>query len=151
MEKKTRYLQAAGRRRNRVETPPPPCARFSLHSNMTNARNNPQELTSDLLFTSRNKWDRKSLHPRTNQIQHSILFSLHIPNSASGRWRARRLKFLLKGKFTVKWKFCHHLVALILFQTCINVFVLLNIWKNVWDQTVDGPPYYGRQWCLRTT
>jgi len=44
--------------------------------------------------------------------------------------------------FTQKWKFCHHLLTLKFFQTCMSFFLLLNskedILKNVGNQTVDG-------------
>jgi len=33
---------------------------------------------------------------------------------------------LLKGPFTQKGKFCHHLLTLMLFQTCMSFFLLLN-------------------------
>jgi len=33
---------------------------------------------------------------------------------------------LLKGQFTQKGKFCHHLLTLMLFQTCMSFFLLLN-------------------------
>jgi len=40
-----------------------------------------------------------------------------------------------------KWKFCHNLLTLKLFQTCMSFFLLLNtrkyILKNVGKQTVD--------------
>lgn len=91
MEKKTRYLQAAGRRGNRVKTPPPLCARFSLHSNTTKARNNPEELISDQSFTSR-LWDCKSLHHLTNQIQRFFFKFYYLPVRASVRWRSTRTK-----------------------------------------------------------
>ncbi len=51
----------------------------------------------------------------------------------------------LKGLFTPKWTFCHHLFTLHLFQTCMIFFLLFNtkedILKNVGDQTVDGSPW----------
>ncbi len=67
--------------------------------------------------------------------------------------RSRSLETLvcfknLKGQFTQKWKFCHHLLTLKYFQTCMNVFVLLNtkedILKNegnraVLDQSIFFP------------
>jgi len=34
---------------------------------------------------------------------------------------------ILKGQFTQKWTFCHHLLTLKLFQTCMNFFLLLSI------------------------
>ncbi len=46
-------------------------------------------------------------------------------------------------KFTQKWKYCHHLLSLELFWTCMNFFVHLNlkedILKNVHNQKVSGP------------
>jgi len=33
---------------------------------------------------------------------------------------------VLKGKFSLKYKFCHHLLALMLFQTCTCFFLLLK-------------------------
>ncbi len=33
----------------------------------------------------------------------------------------------LKGQFIQKWKFCHHLNTLKLFQTCMSFFQLFNI------------------------
>ncbi len=54
----------------------------------------------------------------------------------------------LKGQYTQKWKFCH-LLILKYFQTCMNVFVLLNtkedILKNegnraVLDHSIFSPP-----------
>ncbi len=44
--------------------------------------------------------------------------SLHICTSYS--------LFHLNGSFNQKCKFCHHLLTLKYFQTCMNVFVLLN-------------------------
>ncbi len=48
----------------------------------------------------------------------------------------------LKGYFTQKCKFCHHELPLEYFQTCKNVFVLLNtkkyILKKVCNQAVLG-------------
>ncbi len=48
----------------------------------------------------------------------------------------------LKWQFAQKWKFCHHLVTLKLFQTCISFFLLLStkddILKNICNQTVDS-------------
>ncbi len=44
--------------------------------------------------------------------------SLHICTSYS--------LFHLKGSFNQKFKFCHHLLTLKYFQTCMNVIVLLN-------------------------
>ncbi len=48
----------------------------------------------------------------------------------------------LEGQFTQKCKFCHHLLILKYFQTCMNVFVLLNtkedILKNVGNRAVRG-------------
>ncbi len=48
----------------------------------------------------------------------------------------------LKGQFTQKLKFCHNLLPLKYFQTCMNVFILLNtkedILKNVGNRAVLG-------------
>ncbi len=46
----------------------------------------------------------------------------------------------LKGKFSQKWQFCHHLLTLMLFQTCMAFFLTWNSEKyfsiNVnWDST----------------
>ncbi len=55
----------------------------------------------------------------------------------------------LKGQFTQKWKFWHHLLTLKLFSTCTSFFLLLNtkevILKNG-NQTVAGRS----QWLLAT-
>ncbi len=59
----------------------------------------------------------------------------------------------LKGQFTQKWKFCHPLLSLKYFQTCMNVFVLNtkeDILKNVWNRAVLDHSiffYCGSQWC----
>ncbi len=51
----------------------------------------------------------------------------------------------LKGQFTQKWKFCHDLLTQC-FQTCINVFILLNtkedILKNGGNRAVLGHQYF---------
>lgn len=67
------------------------CARLSLHSNTTKARNNPQQLTSDQSFTSRLR-DCKVVHQMTNQIQRIFLSSTYSPVRASVRWRSTRTK-----------------------------------------------------------
>jgi len=50
---------------------------------------------------------------------------------------------VLKGIVEPKIKFCHYLFTEMLFQTCINLFLVLNtkeyILKNVGNQTVAGP------------
>jgi len=38
---------------------------------------------------------------------------------------------LLKGYSTQKWKFCHHLLTLKLFQTCMSFFLLLNTKEDI--------------------
>ncbi len=47
--------------------------------------------------------------------------------------------FVLKVQYTQKWKFCHHLLTLKSFQTCMSFFLLLNtklcILKNFSNQT----------------
>ncbi len=58
----------------------------------------------------------------------------------------------LKGTGHPKWQFCHHLLTLMLFKTCMSLYLLLNtkedILKNVCYQRVAGPlwlPYYGKK------
>ncbi len=49
--------------------------------------------------------------------------------------------WLLKG--IVNPNFCHYLLTLMLFQTCMSLFFMLNIQedilKNAGNQTADGP------------
>jgi len=50
------------------------------------------------------------------------------------------VNYSFKGILHPKIKFCHHLLTLKLFQTCMSFFLLLNpkedIWKKDWNQTV---------------
>jgi len=53
---------------------------------------------------------------------------------------------ILKGWFTQKWKFCQYLLTLMLFQTSMCLFVLLDtkedIWKNVLIKQISFPIDY---------
>ncbi len=47
----------------------------------------------------------------------------------------------LKGQINEKWNFCHHLLTLMSFQTCMTYFLLLNtkyILKNVFSLISSG-------------
>ncbi len=50
---------------------------------------------------------------------------------------------LWRGSLPKKWTFCHHLLTLMSFQTCMGFLLMLHIkediLKNAGNQTIDGP------------
>jgi len=46
-------------------------------------------------------------------------------------WSKSVVPILLKGYSTQKLKFCHHLLTLKLFQTCMSFFLLLNTQDDI--------------------
>ncbi len=76
--------------------------------------------------------------------------------SASAKHTYNASSWCLKAQFTKKLKFCHHLLTLKYFQTCMNVFVLNSkedILKNVRNRAVLVHSiffYCGSQWCPKT-
>ncbi len=69
----------------------------------------------------------KWLFPRGHT---SIPTDLQNHDLQSERWGGNSELWRLEGFFSHKWRFCHHLITLMLFQTCHFIFFL---WSTTGD------------------
>ncbi len=92
-------------------------------------------------ITGRHFWLDKKTKLEFQFCKFAILF---VDSSGTNKTKGivdPKIYYILNKK--LKLTFCHHLLALMSFQTCMSLFLMLNIkydiLKNAGNQTVDGP------------
>ncbi len=86
-----------------------------------------------------------------SEVVHICHFTL---NAKLLKWVGCSIVAVLKIKFSQKWKFCYHLLTLMLFQTCM-LFFHCETWKEIfWEMShfsfVHTIEVNGPQSCLVT-